>query len=119
MYPEGPRRQMTDPWKQRVKDALAANKRSGTYPRNQSDLVKAIGELRGTLPPDRTAITKMWKAESSALVDDICAVLKIDPPLVEAQPGTETVDMVRRLPESDQRDVADFVRKYILTRKKT
>lgn len=107
---------MTDRWKQRVRDVLAANNGSDPpkFPKNQSQLVKAIGALHGTRPPDRTAITKLWKADASSLVDDICTVLGIEPPMMEISPEPEVVTMVRNLPEDKQHDVLDFINRFLL-----
>ncbi len=118
-YREGPRREMTAAWKQSVRDALAANKVAKKFPINQSQLSRALGLLRGTEPPDRTAITHMFAGRSSGLVDDICQVLGIPPPMVpHAEPDSEpeVVEMVRRLPHEAQQDVSDFIRRFVLPR---
>jgi ABC-type branched-subunit amino acid transport system ATPase component len=71
------RMQMTDTWKQRVRDRLKENERNDVYPRNQVELADAVGAS------DKSAITKMLKASASKLVPEICRVLQITTPMQE------------------------------------
>ena len=71
----GDRREMTPEWKQIVRDRLVGNRQTGTYPRNQVELAEAVGAS------DKSAITKMFAATSSAFVPAVCRVLKIPLPL--------------------------------------
>ena len=106
-YPDGPRQQMTEDWKVRVKSRLAENKATNAFPVDQSELATAIGV-------HKTAITKMFQAQSSALVEDVCRVLSIDPPLVAAAPDEPVIALVRGLSDEQKVDVLDFIRRHIL-----
>jgi hypothetical protein len=94
-YPQGPRREMNKPWKDSVLQKLADNKKNGVYPSNQSELAEAVGALLGATV-HKTAITKMFQAQASKLVDPICAVLGIPHPTTEHR-GDELQELVSQL----------------------
>jgi hypothetical protein len=89
-YREGPRKQMTIAWKLLVTKTLADNEKEKREPANLSQLSKMIPGS------DKTGIYRTFSLEleppqmSSVYVDDICALLKISPPLVEATSDAET-----------------------------
>ena len=107
---------MTPQWKDAVRAALAANRTARRFPKTQRELAAAMGAIRGTEPPDQSGISKMFLAESSALVDDICEVLGLDPPMVEHRVDPEVVRLVRELNDQQQRDVIRFIDDFILRR---
>lgn len=88
-YPPGKREQMTARWKQQVRDRLAENSENDIYPRNQSELADAIGV-------HKTAITTMFRAQASKLVNEICRILKIGPPMAE-RVGDDLDDFIQKL----------------------
>ncbi len=97
-YPEAPRRQMTDVWKQLVRSEL---KRQGI------DQVTAAGHLG----VHKTAMTKMFQAESSALVDGLCELLRIPPPMQEVAPDRDELEgEVRGLSHDERAKVLKFIR---------
>jgi len=91
-YSEGQRLQMTPAWKQRVRDRLAENKRNNIAPRNQVELAEMIDAA------DKSAVTKMWKATGSKLVEPICALLQIALPMDEHVDGDDLDQFVADLP---------------------
>jgi len=81
-YKEGPRRQVTIPWKRRVLAQLEKNAQNGHAPANREQLNKLIEAKKGSVnklldldrePPQLT----------STYADEITALLKVAPPLVE------------------------------------
>lgn len=100
---------MTDDWKSAVRRRLGENQAASppVYPRDQTELAIAIGV-------HKTAITKMFKAHASKLVEPVCRVLRLDPPMQEATPDPTAVALVRRLSPDQQDEVEEFVRRYIL-----
>jgi hypothetical protein len=93
-YSKGKRIQMTDAWKQRVRDRLLENKRNDVAPRNQVELAEMIGAK------DKSAITKMFAATSSKLVEPICALLQIPLPMKEQKEPDELELFIADLPEA-------------------
>jgi hypothetical protein len=77
-YPKGPRRQLTQTWKDNVRKALAANAVADREPRDQAELANLV-------PVHKTAITKMFKAHTSRFADRVTDILCIPPPMVETQ----------------------------------
>jgi len=98
-YPDGDRIQMTDRWKQRVRDRLAENKRNNVEPRDQVELADAVGAA------DKSAITKMFKAKASKLVPDVCRVLQIPVPMQERREPDALDELIEKM-DADQRSRA-------------
>lgn len=94
---------MTDAWKLSVRQALAKNATEDRAPRDQSELAEAIRV-------HKTAITKMFKAQSSALVDPICSVLRIDPPMIENRDADELSTMIGKLDDSQRIKALDILK---------
>ena len=109
-YPEGPRRQMTPEWKQLVRDTLADNKKAEPrrVPFDQAGLARAIGV-------HKTAITKMFAADASALVDLICSVLGIPQPMRPANPDDELDATIDALDPDERAKVLKFIRDFVLS----
>ncbi len=94
--PTGQRKQMSGPWKALVKSKLAENLRDAKHPKDQAELADLIGV-------DRSAITKMLKAVSSKLVDQVSAALGIPPPMIETPTDEDPlIALVNRM-DSKQR----------------
>ncbi len=104
-YPKGTRSQMTPEWKQAVRDAL---KKKGW---DQVDLAEAIKPK-----VHKTAITKMFQAQSSKLVDKICVLLEIDPPMIATPAPVKPdafMDLAAQVPEENRAIVSEILRKFI------
>lgn len=98
-YVEGPRREMTIAWKERVHAKLAEFKKTGKQPANLSQLAKMI-------PSDKAGIYRAFDLEaddpqtalSAHYIDRICTLLLIEPP---AHVGDEQLerdlDVIRSL----------------------
>jgi hypothetical protein len=97
---------MTDVWKQAVREALTRNKAEGRSPANQADLATVIGV-------HRTAITKMFGADSSALVDPICETLGLGPPMTPSGPSDELTVEISKLNAKDRAKVLKFIREFL------
>ena len=100
-YPKGPRREMTQAWKHAVRAALKNNKQSNRRPSDQRQLADAIGV-------HKTAITKMFEARTSALVDPICEVLALAQPMVALDPDGEISQVVAALEPIQQKTLLEF-----------
>lgn len=103
-YPEGERIQMTDRWKQRVRDRLAENKMNDVYPRDQVELAEAVGAA------DKSAITKMLKATASKLVPKVCRVLQIQLPMQERKEPDELDKILDGMDAEKRQKVAQIIR---------
>lgn len=100
-YPKGTRSQMTPEWKTAVKDALKRKEW------DQVDLSKA-------LKVHKTAITKMFQAQSSKLVERICTILEIDPPMI-ATPAKQDafIELAAKVPEENRAVVSEILKRFI------
>lgn len=74
-YPKERKRQLSDEWKQRVRDRLAQLGHDHRW------LESEIGSSRGM-------VTKMLapRQNTSSLVDKVCAALSLEPPVTDATP---------------------------------
>jgi len=100
-YPQAPRERMTADWKQAVRTALQNNKLSGHGPADQTQLARAIGV-------HKTAITKMFEADSSALVIPICKALGLRMPMEPVDPDDELGQALSGLEPAQQNTVLEF-----------
>lgn len=109
-YKEGPRRQITIPWKKRVEAKLAANKEA--TPRIEPWNIEQLGRLVGA---KKAGLNKTFDLKrepqqlTSKYADEICDILGIAPPLIEAESDTEDfirdVQLLRRLTPEARRDL--------------
>lgn len=94
------RREMTDAWKRSV---LAELKRRG--------LTRMwLAEKLGT---SKSQVTEMLtKHQTSALVDDVCRILKLDPPTpgVSSDEVQEAVDIIQALDDDQRKAALTFLR---------
>lgn len=107
-YVGGQREQMTNAWKQRVRDRLAENKARHIYPRDQVELAEAVGAS------DKSAITKMFKATSSKLVPKVCMVLSIPLPMQEHKEPDDLEAMTSALSKEQRDALAQAIRAFRL-----
>jgi len=110
----GSRRQMTLQWKENLRAALKRNEAEGRTPANQAELAKAIGV-------HKTAINKLFDADSSALVGPICETLGLGPPMTPSEPSddvtSEIFAEISKLGVKDRAKVLKllkFVREFLL-----
>jgi hypothetical protein len=103
-HPEGPRIEMTPAWKQRVRDRLKENKAKGIYPRNQVELAEAVGAS------DKSGITKMFKADGSVFVPDVCRVLNLPMPMQEYQEDDELDELTKSFNKEDRERALQILR---------
>lgn len=109
-YKDGPRGQITVPWKRRVLAKLDANKKSRVRPWN-------IEQLREILDAPKAGLNKLLKPESDQLTskyaDEITSLLQVTPPLVEQETDDEDfvrdVLLLRRLTTQQRADVMRIV----------
>ncbi len=107
-YNEGPRRQVTIPWKRRVLAKLKENREKKIEPAN-------IGQLRGIVGAPKGSLDALLDLErepqqlTSTYVDEIDAVLGTTPPLVETDEDDEDfardVQILRTLTRESRRDL--------------
>ena len=112
-YVEGPRKQMTRTWKERVIAKLAENEKADIYPRNLAELARKVGaDKRGIYVTFDLDADKPQTA--SAYVDAICSALDIEPPLQEPivvdDELERELDEIRRMPIEQQRALLGFLR---------
>ncbi|MGN6108810.1 MAG: hypothetical protein ACTHU0_27135 [Kofleriaceae bacterium] len=62
----------------------------------------------------KTSITKMFASGASALVDQICTVLKIPPPMQETKDNDELEAEIRKLDPKDRAKVLRFIREFVI-----
>ena len=86
-YNEGPRRQITIPWKKRALAKLESNKAAGLTPANQDQLMTMVGAKKGGINSTLKVTGK--QQFTSTYADDITRILEIDPPLVETEEDDE------------------------------
>lgn len=112
-YPEGRRVQMTDAWKQRVRDRLSDNKRNGIKPLDQVQLAAAVGAA------DKSAISVMLKPDTTAskLVDRVCEVLQIAAPLEERKERDQLDEEAALLVDQATRDAFAALLREFRTKK--
>jgi len=92
---------MTPAWKASVRTALKNNKLANRSPSDQRQLADAIGV-------HKTAITKMFAARSSALVEPICRVLGLPLPMRGTDPDDELHQAIDRLDAKGQAELLRF-----------
>ena len=115
-YNEGPRRQVTVPWKQRVLAKLAENKKAGKKPANREQLKDEVGAPKNSIN-QLLNLKKKTPQLTSTYADAINAVLKIEPPLIEQEGDDDEfirdVAFLRMLSPSQRRDVIVALRRLV------
>ncbi len=82
-YPEARKQQMTEAWKQKVRDALAERGRlTDGREGGVTWLAKAAGVTHGSVVK---ALSVDRQQQTSSIVPAVCRVLGIDPPLVDGE----------------------------------
>ena len=115
-YNEGPRRQVTIPWKQRVLAKLEENKKAGKKPANRE-------QLRGEVGVPKNSINVLLDLEkdppqlTSTYADAINDALKIEPPLIEQEGDDDEfirdVAFLRKLTPEQRRDLVTALRRLV------
>lgn len=102
-YPKGAKREMTTAWKERAREKL-------------QELGKTTDWLDAELGVTRGMARKMLgtKQNTSALVDDVCRILEIDPPVLLAQGADEreAIELLRQA-SPDQRQAIWAILKLV------
>jgi hypothetical protein len=83
-YPKGAKREMTADWKARARERLAEMGKSADW--LDSELKVTRGMVRKMLGP---------RQNTSALVDDVCRILEIAPPVLRTENAEEQLAMER------------------------
>jgi hypothetical protein len=84
-HPTGERHKMTPAWKDRVRAALDQRGESEQW------LADEVAKRRGMKEMKRDTINKLLRRQQvSVLVPDICAILGVPPPMIEAPIDEET-----------------------------
>lgn len=107
-YTKGKKRQMTTPWKIAVHAKLQQNQDTNQTPGNVRELEDALGLKAGTLGHvlKYEGFTKKKPEQTSSVhVDEICRVLKIQPPNPIEDEATPLVEVS----EPDNRAALEFV----------
>jgi hypothetical protein len=114
-YKDGTRKQMTLAWKKRVLAALDENKRTGKQPAN-------LAQLASVLKADKRGIYVTFDVDaeppqmSSVYVDDICELLNIAPPMLEASTDDELekdLQTIRTLSPEDRRALIEIAQRMV------
>jgi hypothetical protein len=91
-HPEWPEKEMTDLWKQGLRDLLAENKRTDVKPRNWTELAAMLpGKIH------KSSLNKMMKASKSQFVQPVCDALNIPLPMQATKPLDSLEDKVSKL----------------------
>jgi hypothetical protein len=113
-YPEGPRRELTDEWRDRVKRKLAENaaKIPPIEPTNAAELARALGADKAGIGRMLLPSSNPKAQQTSAWVDAVCDILGIPSPTVAITPDDEEAfSLIAQLGPREKSAVLDLVRK--------